>query len=85
MEHFRLYSNLDNKETYFETWGASTKHPDVMYRFSDYEDRNAYSSIEALVFQWIVFCASRQFFPFHTVEILDWILDIYAKGKGILS
>lgn len=32
-----VYSSIETKETYCETWGASTKHPDTRAIYNDWE------------------------------------------------
>jgi len=37
MDSYKLYSRLSDHETVLECWGASTKHPDSWFFFSDFE------------------------------------------------
>ena len=32
-----LYSNIKTHDTYLELWGASTKHPDSRFNFSNFQ------------------------------------------------
>lgn len=73
---YRLYSRIDNHETYLECWGASTKHPDSMYRFSEFE-KSDFMSDEESIFQWILECASKKTWAFHMFKLLHWIESIY--------
>lgn len=77
MTSIKFYSSIDTKDTYLELWGASTKHPDVMYRFSDYEDRAEWIYEEWLVYQWLIYCASRLSFPSTTAEIVEFAQRYY--------
>lgn len=78
---FKLYSNLDTKETFLEAWGGSTKHPDARHRFSEYSDRSDVSDLETLVFQWVVHCSSCQLWGGNTIQMLKWILEIVEDGE----
>lgn len=60
----KLYSRIDTKDTYFEMWGASTKHPDIretlntdlcnhLFCKSNLIEDEAYN-----FFQWVVQCLS---------------------------
>lgn len=71
-----LYSDVESKNTYLELWGGSTKHPDVMYRFDDWQDKCAWLSEEDLIFQWIFYCASRLSFPCHTKKLAEFGLEL---------
>lgn len=75
MQEFNLFSNIETKETYLELWGGSTKHPDVRYRFSDYDNRLTMSdwSIIGDIYQWVLYCASRLVVPVHAIRLTEWI------------
>ena len=34
---YKLYSRLSDHETVLECWGASTKHPDSVFLFSNFK------------------------------------------------
>ena len=34
---YKLYSRISDHETVLELWGASTKHPDSVFYFSDFK------------------------------------------------
>lgn len=61
----KLYSRLDTKDTYFEMWGASTKHPDLRRTLQgDIENLKFYTSdivtsVEYTFFQWVCQCISE--------------------------
>ena len=67
MSAFKVYSINTNgkKDTIFEVWGGSTKHPDVRRSLaSDKEDNKFYPSYfitapEYEVFQWVCQCISE--------------------------
>jgi len=74
-----VYSNLKTKNTYFELWGGSTKHPDVQkvlqwdiengkFTPSDWIETPAYEC-----FQWLVWCLSDLTFGtrYHLKELLE--------------
>lgn len=77
MGDYRLYSDIESRETYFEAWGASTKHPDSMYCFSDYSNKsNLDESFDFNYLQWLSYIASNCLWSFHTRTMLKWILEI---------
>jgi len=80
MNKFNLFSNIDTKETYLELWGGSTKHPDVRYRFSDYDNRLTTSdwSLIGDIYQWVLYCASRLMFPAHAIRLTEW-MNVIAR------
>lgn len=80
-----IYSNIETKETYIELWGASTKHPDVSYCFSKYQEKyNHCSWLEnvSLIYQWILECASLLSIPYHSYELASLANEIYATYRG---
>lgn len=58
----KIYSSLETKNTYFELWGGSTKHPDVrrVLQWDKEGDRFTPSTWitnpEYECFQWLVQC-----------------------------
>jgi hypothetical protein len=68
-----IYKN-DEGNLVFETWGASTKHPDTVYHFEDFQKTEYFQEIYQ-VFQWLCEIASRQVFPMHAKEIMDYAYD----------
>ena len=60
----KLYK--DEKYDYvLELWGASTKHPDSVFRFSSFQ-KTSYIDEKYQVFQWLLECASKLTWPDHT-------------------
>jgi hypothetical protein len=61
----KLYSRIDTKDTYFEMWGASTKHPDVRRTLNDDIENEKFcessfiDSIEYKFFQWTCQCITE--------------------------
>jgi hypothetical protein len=73
----KLYSLIDNHDLILEMWGASTKHPDCRFRFSDFKTVD-YIDKEKQIFQWFLECASKMTFPFHAYELTEYaIKEIY--------
>ena len=76
----KVYSNIKTKETYFEVWGASTKHPDVRRNLqSDKENEKFFSSTfitcpEYECFQWLAQCISE--LNFGTLDKLKDLMEI---------
>lgn len=68
----KLYSRLDTKDTYFELWGGSTKHPDVRRMLKvDTENKKFIESslivdVEYKFFQWVCQCLSELNFGTYT-------------------
>ena len=78
MNEFNLFSNIETRETFLELWGGSTKHPDVRYRFSDYDNRLTMEdwSIAGDIYQWVLYCASCLIVPAHALRCSEWINTI---------
>ena len=76
MEPYRLYSRLADHETVLECWGASTKHPDSVFHFSDWTDRAPWLNEEALIFQWLLYCASKLSFVFSSYTLAYWAMEL---------
>ena len=55
-----------------ELWGASTKHPDARFRYSEWGDRTDLFDNEKHIFQWLLWIASRRQFPFHAKELAEY-------------
>lgn len=61
----KLYSRIDTKDTYFEMWGASTKHPDLRRTIErDIANQKFFESDfifskEYAFFQWVCQCISE--------------------------
>lgn len=64
----KIYSRLDTKETYFEVWGGSTKHPDVRRGLQNDKKNGDFiasvfiTSPDYECFQWLVQCISEMNF-----------------------
>ena len=61
MDEYVLYGRVDTKEIVLESWGASTKHPDMIEHFtewSDYENAKQYlvcpQEDNGFIFQWLL-------------------------------
>ena len=57
-----------------ELWGASTKHPDARFRYSEWGNRTDLFDDKYQVFQWLLWIASRRQFPFHAKELTEYAL-----------
>lgn len=60
-----------------ELWGASTKHPDATYKFSEWNNKTDLFSDEEQIFQWLLWIASCRQWPFHAREIAEFALENY--------
>lgn len=79
---YKLYSRIDNHDTILELWGASTKHPDSLFRFSDFTLSDWFPSHRQL-FQWILECASKLSFPIHARELTDFALEVWEAANRV--
>ena len=70
----KLYSNLETHDTYLELWGASTKHPDSVFRFSNFKKTELLPD-EVQIFQWVLECASKLTWPFHAKELAEFAIN----------
>jgi len=79
---FAFYSDIKSKDTILECWGASTKHPDCFFRFSNYKDRCDWLNETALIYQWLLNCASRMNFPFNSYSLSHFANEYYETLWG---
>ena len=82
MSSYKLYSRISDHETILELWGASTKHPDSLFRFSDFTLSDWFPSHRQL-FQWILECASKLSFPIHARELTDFALVVWEAANRV--
>ena len=75
-----VYSNIKTKNTIFEVWGGSTKHPDVR-RVLQYDKENERFTPSTLIttpeyecFQWLVQCISE--LNFGTFDLLTDLIEM---------
>lgn len=76
MGDYKLYSRLSDHETILELWGGSTKHPDSIFRFSDFQ-LCEWIDPHFQIFQWILECASKLTLPVHAFYLAEWAMEIY--------
>lgn len=55
-----------------ELWGASTKHPDSVFYYCDWEDKSEFFDDEVQIYQWLLYCASKLNFPFYAKNLVDY-------------
>lgn len=77
MSKYVLYSNIETHDTIFELWGGSTKHPDLRFRFSDF-NKCSWVDEWRQIFQWLLECASKLSLPSHAYDLAEWAMK-YAK------
>ena len=82
MQPYVLYSRISDHETILELWGASTKHPDSMFRFSNFKTCDWFPK-DRQIFQWILECASKLSWPIHARDLTDFALIVYEATKKI--
>ena len=78
---YKLYSRISDHETVLECWGASTKHPDCAFFFSEFKI-SAWFDRQDQIVPWILECASKKNFPIHSYEMAKWACMIYEQVKG---
>lgn len=78
---YKLYSRISDHETVLELWGASTKHPDSVFYFSDFQPSGWFDKIDQVV-PWIFECASKMNWPIHSYELAKWACMIYESWRG---
>ena len=67
-------------ETTLELWGASTKHPDSEFYFSEFK-KNPHLDDKHQIFQWLLECASHLTWPFHAKELAEYALKNYVTWE----
>ena len=73
---YKLYSRISDHETILETWGASTKHPDATFYFSDF-NKSPYSDEFCQIFPWLLECASRMTWVSHAYSLGEFAFECY--------
>lgn len=63
----------ENGDKILELWGASTKHPDSIFYFSDFK-KVEFIDEKYQVFQWALECASKLTWPFHARELAEYAI-----------
>lgn len=75
---YALYSRLETKDTYFELWGASTKHPDCAFCF-EYFTPSIFMSYEENIIAWMAWIASQMQYRWDVLKMLDLINDFRSN------
>ena len=81
----KLYSRLSDHETVLELWEASTKHPDSVFYFSNFE-KTKFLPDNVQTFQWLLECASKLTWPFHAFCLANFAMELYdfkSWGTGM--
>lgn len=78
----KLYSRTSDHETILELWGGSTKHPDVVYYFSNFKLSDWFEPVDQTI-PWIFECASKLNIPYHSYELAKFGVDFYEEMRGI--
>lgn len=74
MRTYMLYSRLEDRETIFEVWDSSTKHPDSVFFFSDFEKSQWYDENRQII-PWLLECASKMSFYFNSISIAQFAME----------
>ena len=64
-----------------ELWSGSTKHPDSVFYFSDFEISD-FLPREFQVYQWLLECASKLTWPFFAHELVQTAEKYYLWDKN---
>lgn len=72
-----LYLVRTDNDVVFESWGSSTKHPDVIYKFSRWKNKSCFIGVDNQIYQWLLFIASDTVFPFRAREIVLFSERVY--------
>ena len=78
---YKLYSDIETKETILECWGGSTKHPDVVFHFSKFQ-LSGWVNPEFQTVPWILECASKMNLPYHSYSLAKWACKLYEQYSG---
>ena len=70
----------DKDDILLELWGASTKHPDSKFYFSNY-NKSPFIDEEHQIFQWLLECASKLIFPMHAKELAEFALQNFITQE----
>lgn len=72
-----LYLVRTDNDVVFESWASSTKHPDFIYHFNEWNNKSAYIDKDYQIYQWLLFIASDVLFPFHAKQIAQFANEVY--------
>jgi len=81
MSNYKLYSRLSDHETVLELWSSSTKYPDSIFFFSNFQPNKWWLEPEAQIMSWIFECASKLIFPYHAYRLAKWACDMYEDEE----
>ena len=79
---YKLYSRLSDHETVLELWGGSTKHPDCIFKFSDFT-LSDWATAESQIVPWILECASKLSIPYHSYELAKWAVKWFEIERDL--
>lgn len=80
----KIYSRIKDHETVLELWGASTKHPDSIFYFSEFKKCD-YFEPWIQIYQWMLECASKLIWPQHAFDLTEKANYWYTITKEILE
>lgn len=72
--YFRLYKLED--DYMLECWGGSTKHPDTIDYFSEWEDKTDLFPQELQLYQWLLWIASHKTWQFHAIKLVEFATQL---------
>lgn len=75
----KVFKN-DEGNYVLELWGGSTKHPDSIFYFEDFQ-KSEFVDEEYQVFQWLLECASKLTFPFHAKQLAEYALKNWCTWE----
>jgi hypothetical protein len=76
----KIYSNIETKNTYFEVWGGSTKHPDVRHVLQWDKEGDKFvpsdliQTVDYECFQWLTQCIAD--LEWGTFDLLSKLMEM---------
>lgn len=77
---YKCCDENNNEDLTLEIWGASTKHPDSKFYFSDFQKTELFSE-DVQIFQWLCECASKMTFPWTAKKIVEYALEHHTDNE----
>ena len=71
-----FYSRLSDKQMILDTWSSSTKHPDSIQYFNDF-NKTEWLDDKDQTTPFLLWCASQMIFPFHSYMLASFAIEMY--------
>ena len=76
----KIIYNKSTRKYRCELWASSTKHPDTVFHYEDFEESEVCPGFRVNYFAWLMEIASKMNFPTHTYEIAKFAIDRYENA-----